>query len=88
MENIQVRICQYMSWAYISGILQAYTARICISNHHKSTVDSFYEAMKLLHSSINPETNKKCNFNFCLKINKQVDYYHVFFKNVIMSLSN
>ena len=36
-------------------------ARISISNHHKSTSSSFYEAMKSLYEYINPKTDKQCN---------------------------
>ena len=36
-------------------------ARICVSNHHKSTLSSFYETMKALYEYINPHTKRRSN---------------------------
>ena len=36
-------------------------ARISVSNHHKSTVSSFYTSMKTLYEYINPNTGKQSN---------------------------
>ena len=50
--------------AYMSTYEPEYdtlAAKICVSNHHKSTLSSFYETMKLLFEAINPSTKKKCN---------------------------
>lgn len=73
--------------AYLSTYEPDYdtlAARICVSNLHKSTSNSFYETIKTLYNSINHNSNKRSNIisdefmtfveNYKSELDNMIDY--------------